>query len=179
MAGLETTPDPIAETKTRFARKLLYMLAGLWLAATAVFITMRSGAHPLERRVLGAWDLRSTPSGASDERIVEFRADGRCSIYRKGRRASPLDTFDWRISNGDLVFVFDNPLSSPGASAGRRIQEALRRVVDPRNVAKSYRYSVKDDGDRTITITLAEERGSPPARKEWAVLTRARDQPVE
>jgi hypothetical protein len=154
------------------------VILGALIAAAAV-IALRRGAHPLERRLLGAWELMSTPSGTSAERIIEFRDDGRFWVYPKGKRHVITDVCEWQISEGALVTVLDNPLGAQrgSASAGKQLREIVRRIIDPRNVARSYRYSVRDDGEDTITITLAAERGNLPAKPEWATLKRAAEQP--
>ena len=180
MASLETTPTPIANTKPRFVSRkflLLFVLAGVLLAATASVMLLRTGAHPLERRLLGVWELKSTPSGASEERLIMFRDDGHFWIYPKGKRYVTSEMYDWRVADGDLVVVFDNPFSAKNAPTSARLTEMVRRVADPFNSARSYRYAVKDKGGETITISLAEERGNAPARAEWATLTRAAEQP--
>ncbi|MBA3484798.1 MAG: hypothetical protein H0T51_23605 [Pirellulales bacterium] len=179
MASLETTPVPIAETKRRFtARKLLYVLAGALLATTAAVLVMRSRTDPLERRLIGVWQLRNSPSYSTSERMIEFRHSGRFWVYPKGHRDVESEPSDWDVSDGDLVIVCDDPLTSKGASVGRKLKEAARRIFDLSNTQRAYRYAIRDDGSEKITMTLAVERGMTPAQAESATLTRAAEQPL-
>jgi len=132
--------------------------------------------NPIVARLVGAWEIESTPSGDSARRTIEFHDDGKFWICPQGKRNVDADTYRWRVSEGDLVVIFQDPLSQD-SSTGRKIKELARRVGDPANIARSYRYSVSDDDQDIITITLIKERGNRPAQVEWATLTREAEQP--
>jgi hypothetical protein len=134
---------------------------------------MRLSPDPLTTRLVGTWELRSTPSGTTERRTIEFHDDGKFWIYRRGKRNIRDDAYQWRVSEGDLIVVFDDPLAQ-SAAAGRKIKELARRIGDPKNVARSYRYAVSDDGGEAISN---QERGNPPAQVESATLTREVTQP--
>jgi hypothetical protein len=147
----------------------------LLLLAVVTATAMLMRPSPLAVRLVGAWELTSTPSGTSDRRTMEFDDDGRFWIYRRGERNVEIDTYRWRVSQGDLVVVFEDPLAQ-GGPPGVVLREVARRTVDPKNVARSYRYAVKDNGD-SLSLLLIEERGNPPAQVESATLTREPVQP--
>ncbi len=178
MASLETTPAPIVKTKRKFpSRRLLYLFAAVVLAATAAVLVMRFRTDPLERRLVGVWALRSSPQFSTYERMAEFHKDGRFWVYPKGQRDVESDPSKWCISGGDFVMVNEDPLNSKGVSIGGRLREMTRRIGDPFNALRSARYSVKDEGGGTITLTLIEEWGAAPKKAAQTTLTRAAKQP--
>lgn len=177
MASPETTPAPITETKRKLAsRRSLCLLAAVLFTATAAVLVMQSRTDPLERRLVGVWALQSSPQYGDYERMIEFHKDGRFWAYPKGKRDIESDPSEWRISGGDFVMVSDNPLNSKGVSIGRRLGEMTRRIGDPFNAARSARYTVKDEGGGTITLTLIEEWGAAPKKAGQATLKRVSEQ---
>lgn len=148
----------------------------LLLLVTTVAVAIWMRRDPLATRLVGAWELVSTPTGATDRRTIEFAANGRFWIYPRGNRNIEIDTLHWTISRGDLVVVFEDPLTQ-GAPPVDVAKELGRRLFDPQNVERSYRYAVEDHGGDVITISLIEERGNPPAEVQRATLTREPVQP--
>jgi hypothetical protein len=178
MAGPLTTPLASDQPRRRVAWRPLRLLVVLVVIALFACVAKWLPPDPLATRLVGAWQLRSTPSGTSEPRTIEFHEDGKFWVYASGQRSlSDQDSYRWRISRGDLVVVFEDPLTQP-APAGRKLKEAARRLADLRNVARSYRYAVSDDGGEVISIRLLEERGNTPAQAESATLTREREQPI-
>jgi hypothetical protein len=178
-AGNPTIAAMPTEQRRRFTRQSRLMLLILAVLLLLGIWALRSTRpDPLEARLVGAWELRSTPSVRTERRTIEFQSDGKFWIYRRGKRNVKRDTYHWHVSEGDLVVIFDDPLQlSTSTSAGRRIKELARRIGDPSNVARSYRYSINDGGGSKITIRLIEELGNPPAQMGGAILTREPAQP--
>lgn len=176
MADRLTTPAPTVDPFDR--RKWRRVVAAMLLAAPAiVFGWWKSTAQdPLAARLLGAWKLESTPSGTSERRSIEFCDDGSSCIYSTGR-PDDAETLEWFISRGDLVVVFENPLTQP-APVRDQLLELGRRMFDPANTRRSYRYRVVDDRGRIIRFLLVDERGNPPAAEETFELTREAKQPA-
>jgi hypothetical protein len=151
-------------------------LAAVLLAATAAMLVMHSRTDPLERRLVGVWALQSSPQYSDYERMIEYHKDGRFWAYPKGKRDVESDPSEWRISDGDFVMVSDNPLNKKGVSIGRRLGEMARRIGDPFNASRSARYTVKDEGGGTITLTLIEEWGAAPRHYQKVTLKRVSEQ---
>lgn len=157
----------------RLLRRRWFALVALLLLATIIAapVAMWLRRDALADRLVGAWELVSTPTGTTERRTIEFDAKGRFWIYTRGKRNVEIDTCHWTISRGDLVVVFEDPLTQGGPPTDVA-KELGRRLFDPQNVERSYRYAVEDDGGDVITISLIEERGNAPAEVQRATLTR-------
>jgi hypothetical protein len=171
MSFPQTMPVATSEPRWLLSWRTAILLLIVVACVRAALVTWRT-PDPLVGQLIGGWSLKSNSPDDDSPRTMEFNDSGSFWIYPTGKRDVRSDPYRWRISNGELVVVFDDPLQSPGASFGRRAHELVRRVTDIDNVARSYRYSAQRMNSRSIRITLIQERGNPPKQLEWATLTR-------
>src|SRR5687767_12959046 len=109
MSDRLTTPGLKDDAARRKRWRVAIVLVLLGIVGIWVGVDRYRTSDPLFERLVGAWRLDATPSGTTDRRTVEFHSDGKFWIYRSNKRKKG-DTYQWWISNGELVVVFDNPL---------------------------------------------------------------------